>query len=298
MTQPKVIAVVGPTASGKTSLSIEIAQRFGGEVISADSRQIYRGMDIGTGKITTAEMKGVTHHLLDVAEPTQVYSASDFARDATDAIEEILNCVRCPIIAGGSFFYLDQLRGKSQSAPVEPDEAFRNSLKDYSNATLLETLHAKDPARAAAIDPHNRRRLIRALEIVHTLGAVPPPAPAHSPYDWLIIGLTTTKDQLLSNYQKRITEWLKSGFAEETARLSSEVSPARFAELGFEYTLMAEHLDGHLTQDELIERFVQKNWQYAKRQLTWLKRDEEIIWEMPENRSAIFRHVEQFLKKS
>lgn len=291
----KVVAIVGPTASGKTSLSIKLAKKFAGEVISADSRQVYRGMDIGTGKITPAEMDGVPHHLIDIVDPEIVYTAADFARDGAAAIKNILDRGHTPIIAGGTFFYLDLLQGKQQAAPVEPDETFRNSLRDLSNTSLHEELYAKDPMRAAGIDPHNRRRLIRALEIVHTLGSVPPLTPATSPYQWLLIGLQVPKDALRAAFRERIVAWLQCGFATETATVRAKVSPGRFAELGFEYTLMAEHLDGHLTEDELIERFVQKNWQYAKRQLTWLQRDAEIEWFLPEDRSAIFRRVTNFL---
>jgi len=144
MDKPKVIAIVGPTASGKTSLSIKLAQHLDSEVISADSRQVYRDLDIGTGKVTTQEMAGVPHHLIDVADLTDIYTAAAFTKDATKAIESITSQNKTPIIAGGTFFYLDILRGKMQAAPVAADQTFRDSLTQYSNEELLELLQQKD----------------------------------------------------------------------------------------------------------------------------------------------------------
>ncbi|MCA9362532.1 tRNA (adenosine(37)-N6)-dimethylallyltransferase MiaA, partial [Candidatus Kaiserbacteria bacterium] len=288
----KVVAVVGPTASGKTSLSIELAKQHGGEVISADSRQVYRSLDIGSGKVTAEEMDGVPHHLLDVAEPMTVYTGSDFLTDATAALEDVLKRSRCPIVAGGTFFYLDLLRGKSQAAPVEPDEVFRKSLEGLSNATLHEQLYTQDPARAAAIDPHNRRRLIRALEIVATLGTVPPPAPLESPYDWLIIGIDLPQTQLHENIHTRLLERIEAGMIEEVhSLLDAGVTHERLDALGLEYRYLSKYLQGELTKDEMLTVLETKIKQFAKRQLTWLKRDDAIEWFAPEDRSAIFRRV-------
>lgn len=298
MHKPKAIAVVGPTASGKTALSITLAKQFNGEVISADSRQVYRGMDIGTGKVTEDEMDNVPHHLLDIVDPTDPYTAVDFKHDATAAMQRILSREHVPIITGGTFFYLDLLREKMQSAPVPPDEAFRQSLSDFSNATLHERIFAADPSRAADIDPHNRRRLIRALEIIHVLGKVPKLEKIDSPYEWLIIGIDIPKEIQLENFSRRLAKWLDIGFKEEVERLLKQgISPQRFQELGFEYTLMLSFINGEITADELQEKFVQKNWQYAKRQLTWLKRDPEIRWFAPSETAAVIDLVETFLHR-
>ncbi len=296
MRKPKVIAIVGPTASGKTSLSIEIAKRYAGEVISADSRQVYKGLDIGTGKVTTEEMQGIQHHLIDVAAPTETYTAADFDRDASKAISEIVNRHHLPIVAGGTFFYLDLLRGKSSTAPVEPNPELRSYLESKDTAKLLELLEQADKERAKTIDPNNRRRLIRALEIVEALGKVPKTQPKESPYDWLIIGVEVEKKQLLINYAKRIEQWLKTGCKEEVEQLlASGLTRERLRELGFEYSLMLSYIEKETTKTELEERFVQKNWQYAKRQLTWLKRDQEIIWCDPNDTDRIFKLAENFL---
>jgi tRNA dimethylallyltransferase len=293
--KPKVVAVVGATASGKSALAIELAKEFSGEIISADSRQVYRGLDVGTGKVTPKEMSDIPHHLLDIVEPTEIYTADAFTRDATHAIKTIVDNQHLPIIAGGTFFYLDILRGKMQASPVEPDQSFRDSLAKYSNEELLELLESKDPKRAANIDSHNRRRLVRALEIINTMGHVPPPQAVDTPYDWLMIGIKVEKEVLLKNFNLRLEDWLARGLLEEVTAVREQLSAERFLELGFEYTLVAEYLDNRLTKAELFEQFVQKNWQYAKRQLTWLKRDEKIVWFQAEEPATIFNQVREFL---
>ncbi len=294
--KPKVIAVVGPTASGKTSLSIELAKRFNGEVVSADSRQVYRGMDLGTGKVTKEEMAGIPHHLLDITDPMTVYTGADFVRDAAAALLGIQKRSCLPIVTGGTFFYLDLLRGKLQSAPVEPNETFRASIADLSDATLLEMLYEKDPVRAATIDSENRRRLIRALEIVEALGTVPPYTPAESPYEWLTVGIDIPREKLHHNIKIRLHERIDAGMIEEVQKLhASGVTYERMDALGLEYRYIAKYLQGEVTGDEMIELLETKIRQFAKRQLTWLKRDQEIDWYAPEDREAIFRRVENFL---
>lgn len=298
MNKPKAIAIVGPTASGKTSLSIAVAKRFDGEVISADSRQVYRGFDIGTGKVTPEEMDGVPHHLIDIADPTTIYSAADFLRDATTAIEDVRRRERTPIIAGGTFFYIELLRGTMTPAPVAPNPALRKTLETYSNAALLKQLRITDPRRANTIDPNNRRRIIRSLEIIDALGTVPEPTSVESDYQWLVIGVTREKEELRKRFQARIQDWLQRGFLDEVQSLQTtpEVR-ARLPEFGFEYTLAQSHLAGELNETAFIERFVEKNWQYAKRQLTWLKRDPNIVWHNPDDTETIYAAVREFLSE-
>jgi len=296
MSKPKIIAIVGPTAAGKTSLSIQIAKHVGGEVISADSRQVYVGMDIGTSKVTETEMDGVPHHLLDVAKPMEVYTATDFTRDAKQAVADITDRCKTPIIAGGTFFYLDLLRGKMQAAPVEPDQELRSKLEKYSNEELLQLLETKDARRAADVDPHNRRRLIRSLEIIETLGSVPPVEPAQSDYEWLIFGVTREKEELRERFRQRAALWLTDGFQNEVERLLEEgVTRARFQEMGFEYTLMLQLIDQEITETEFVDRFEEKNWQYAKRQLTWLRKDDDVIWVDPADTASVLQSVDSFL---
>tara|TARA_B100000508_G_scaffold109784_1_gene87946 strand:+ start:203 stop:1102 length:900 start_codon:yes stop_codon:yes gene_type:complete len=294
----KVIAIVGPTASGKTSLSIEIAKQFDGEVISVDSRQVYRGMDIGTGKVTREEMSDIPHHLLDVADPMGVYTAVDFERAASIATRDILNRDKLPVFAGGSFFYLDILCGKMQSAPVEPNPELRGKLELFSNQELLEQIQENDPRRAETIDPDNRHRLIRSLEIIAALGSVPEPKKADSPYDWLVLGVDINKEKLHHNIHVRLLERVEEGMIEEAERLHAEgVSFERMDELGLEYRYLAKLLQNETTKEGMIEELETKIKQFAKRQMTWLKRDDEIVWVKPEDREKIYQLVEGFLKE-
>lgn len=296
METPNVIAIVGPTASGKTSLSITLAERFDGEVISCDSRQVYRGMDLGTGKVNPDEMRGIPHHLLDVADPREVYTAADFERDATAAVTNITQRGRIPIIAGGTFFYLDILRGKMAPAPVPPNAALRLELATLSDEALLARLQATDPRRAANIEPENRRRVIRALEIIDALGAVPEPVERPSPYEWLILGIEIDHETLHHNIAVRLRERIDDGMIEEVERLHANgFSYARLDELGLEYRYIARYLQGELDRDTMLETLETKIRQYAKRQLTWLKRDSIIEWVHPQDLDAIKSRVREFL---
>ncbi len=286
-TKPKILVIVGPTASGKTGLSIEIAKKVNGEIISADSRQVYRGLDIGSGKVTKAEMAGVPHHLLGVVEATTVYSAADFKRDASAAINEITARKHLPIIAGGTFFYVDTLLGTTTSPDVPADPLLRAELEARPTTELFDLLKEKDPARATTIDPHNKRRLVRALEIVQALGAVPPVSPTE-PYDVLTLGIAADKEQLRIRFQERVEEWLQAGLMDEIARLlDSGLGKDRLAEIGFEYLLGIELYEQKITTEEYLQKFVEKNWQYAKRQMTWLKRDPDIVWVDPKDTERV-----------
>lgn len=295
MKKPKVIAIVGPTASGKTSLSIKIAQQINGEIISADSRQVYRGLDIGTGKVTLAEAQGVPHHLIDVANIDTAYTVTDFTYDTDLAINRIYKREHVPIIAGGTFFYLDQVRRKNIAPSVPPNKELREKLEAESLETLFEKLTNADPERALAIDKKNKRRLVRALEVIDALGKVPPVQKGESPYEWLVIGITVEKEQLRRKFKERLLGWMEAGLLEEVALIQNKVTPLRFNELGFEYTLTRDFIEGKFDQETYIQKFVEKNWQYAKRQMTWLKRDHEIEWFKATDNERIAVRVTEFL---
>lgn len=298
MPLPTVVYVVGPTAAGKTGLAISLAQTITGEVISADSRQVYRGLDIGTAKVTTAEMAGVPHHLIDVTDINTVYTGADFLRDADAAISDIATRHRVPIVAGGTYFYVQLLRRQISPAPVPPDSTFRDTLSQLTTEELYLQLQTQDPARAHHIDPHNRRRLVRALEIVHVLGAVPPTTPGVNPYHEIIIGIDYPKEVLQGRYSIRAKAWLQAGIVTETSDLLEQgVSRARLQEIGFEYELVLRLLDKEITEDEYVTQFVQKNWQYAKRQRTWMYKDERITWFSPDQADAAIAHVQAQLPK-
>jgi tRNA dimethylallyltransferase len=292
----KVVVIVGPTASGKSALGVELALRYHGEIISADSRQIYRGLDIGTAKITEAEKRGVPHHLLDIRDPHETYTAHQFAADADTAIAGIANRGKLPIIVGGTFFYIDTLLGKAAAAPVAPNLELRAELEEEDAATLMKRLQRLDPARVATIDQNNKRRIMRAIEIATALGSVPGPQKNEGRYDALILGIKVEKEELQKRYEERAQTWLSSGFKDEiTALQRSGITQDRLRELGFEYALGIELMEGRLDEATFIARFIERNWQYAKRQYTWLKRDPAIRWVYPSEKAEVDLLVEQFL---
>lgn len=294
--KPKLISIVGPTSSGKTSLSIAIAKRFNGEVISADSRQVYRGLDLGTGKVTPEEMNGVPHHLLDIADPMDVYTAADFKRDAEVAIADIVGRGKLPIIAGGTFFYIDALLGKIQTPEVPPNPELRETLEQKSAEELFQMLEEKDPSRAETIDPQNPRRLVRALEIVETIGKVPPPSAAANPYETLTIGIDISKEQLHHSIHVRLLERIDQGMIEEVQKLhEAGMTHERMESLGLEYRYIARYLQGQITKEAMLEELETKIRQFAKRQMTWLKRDDSIQW-FAKDDEKVFGVVERFLR--
>lgn len=293
--KPRVLVIVGPTASGKTSLSIKIAKKFNGEVISADSRQVYRGLDIGSGKVTEEEMEGVPHHLLNVADPKDVYTASDFVRDGRKAITDILERGKLPIVVGGTFFYVDALLGRISTPEVPPNEKLRAKLEDKSAEELFETLQKADPRRAESIDKKNKRRLIRALEIVDALGVVPLIEPEEI-YHSLIIGIDIPKEELHKNIHTRLIERIGQGMIEEVEQLhESGVSWERLESLGLEYRHIAQFLQGKYSKEEMLEALESEIRKFAKRQMTWLKRGQSVHWFSKDNTKEIFTTIKKFL---
>jgi tRNA dimethylallyltransferase len=299
MSKPKVILIVGPTASGKTALSIELAKLIDGEVISADSRQVYRGLDIGSGKVTKAEMEGIPHHLIDIADPKERYSGADFVRDASAAIKDISARGKVSIIAGGTFFYTDLLRGKLQTASVSPNLALQAELEKLSTEELITKLSSADPVRAANIEKSNRRRLIRALEIVDTLGHVPLPDTAESEFDFLVFGIKINRETLYTRIETRLHDRLQNGMQAEVASLmTGGLEPQRLIDFGLEYRYLTQRQNEEITYEEMVPQLLAKLRQFAKRQLTWLKRDDEIIWkDFPVKGVDLMPEVTTFLNK-
>ncbi len=299
MNKIPLIIIVGPTASGKTSLSVKIAKTYQGEVISADSRQVYRGMDLGTGKVTKAEMGDIPHHLLDVADPMNTYTASDFVHDAKAAITDIATRQHLPIIAGGTFFYIDSLLGRISLPQVPPNEEFREELLTLDTDTLFIRLKALDPVRASTIDRDNPHRLIRAIEIATALGHVPPVTATDTPYHPLTLGITIDKDTLHHNIHVRLMERLEAGMVAEVENLiASGITHDRLEAFGLEYRYIGRYLRGLIKYDTMITEIETKTRQFAKRQYTWLKRDSSIIWVDPTDFVSIIGHIDTFLTTS
>ena len=295
MSTPKILVIVGPTASGKTSLSIELAKKFGGEVISADSRQVYTELDIGTGKVTQEEMQGIPHHLLDVAKPNEVYTAHDYVRDGQRAISDILSRGKLPIIVGGTFFYVDALLGDVSTPEVSPNPELRTELEKLPTEELFLKLQKQDPERALTIDQNNRRRLIRAIEIASAIEVVPKTQSVEL-YNPLKIGISIEKEELVKNIHTRLIERLDAGMIDEVVNLHKNgLSYERMTELGIEYAYISQYLQNIITENEMRALIETKSWQYAKRQMTWLKRDGDIQWFEREESEKIEEIVKAFL---
>ncbi len=297
-TRPKIIVIVGPTSSGKTALSIELAKKFCSEIISADSRQVYRGLDIGTGKVTKREMQGVLHHLLDVASPKKVFTASDFVMLARRAIDGIIARGYVPIVVGGTGFYIDALVGTTILADVPPNEALRAKLQKKSAEQLFAQLQKLDPERAATIDAHNPHRLIRAIEIATALGnsgASELPKRSKPLYDVLWLGIDIPHETLARKIRARLLARIKQGMLAEAKRLHARgLSYKRMEELGLEYRYMARLLQNKITRTVFIEHLDGEIRKYAKRQMTWFKRNKEINWIKSETKAATL--VRRFLR--
>ena len=271
----KVLVIVGPTASGKSDLAVRLAKKFNGEIISADSRQVYKGLNIGTGKITRKEMQSIPHHLLDVADPKKQFSVNDFVTKATKAVTMIYHSDRLPIVVGGTGFYIDALSGRSGFPDVSPNKPLRKKLETKTAKELFRTLKKKDPRRAKNIDANNKVRLIRALEIVAKIGRVPLLTPSVN-RNFVYIGLKP--DNLDQKIYKRLQK-RKAGIIREAKKLHTEgLSYKRMFELGLEYRYASMYLEGKLTREEMIEKLFVAIRQYAKRQMTWFKRNKKIKW--------------------
>lgn len=271
MPKKRITAVIGPTASGKSRTAVDLALARGGEVISVDSRQVYRTLDIGTEKTSPEEMGGIPHHLIDICEPEELYSAGRFASDAARLIDEISARGKLPILAGGTHFYFDALLyGLPESAATDP--VLRAELDTETAESLFARLQAADPRRALRIDPRNKRRLVRALEIVAQAGSVPERSRKEPLYEveWIVVD--HPKEVLRERIDTRLKEALARGLIEETRSVRERVGDTRLNEFGLEYRIVGEFLRGELQQEELLPRLSSKLWQYARHQKAWLRK--------------------------
>lgn len=278
MSKPRIIAVIGPTASGKSAKAIELAKDLNGEIISVDSRQVYRTLDIGTEKTMPDERGGIPHHLIDIREPEESYSAGDFVRDAEELIADIQSRGKTPILAGGTHFYFDALLFGLPDEPIDPE--LRASLAGKSAEELFAELRRLDPRRAAGIDPANSRRLIRAIEIATRRGAVPERVRKEPAYDveWHIIDLP--KEELRARIDARLQQAFERGLIEEVERTRAWLGTganARLNELGLEYRIIGEYLRGERTKESLLPALSSALWRYARQQKQWLKRLTEAL---------------------
>jgi tRNA dimethylallyltransferase len=280
--EPVVYVVVGPTASGKTAYAIDLAKKVGGEVISADSRQVYKGLDIGSGKVTKREMQGIPHHLLDVVSPKKIFTAADFAQRGRKALLDILARGKTPIIAGGTGFYIDTLLGRVTLSDAPRNDALRVRLSTKSPAQLFTLLKKKDARRAAMMDTpserNNKVRLIRAIEIASSHPSTSSPILVDLPplsLTWVY--LAPPMDTLRTKIHTRLIARMKVGMVAEAKRLHTQgVSYKRMEALGLEYRYLARLLQKKITKEEFLTQLESAIYDYAKRQVTYFKRNKDV----------------------
>ena len=287
--QPKLVVITGPTASGKTALGVALARRFGGEVVSADSMQIYRGMDIGTAKPTPEEMQGVPHHIIDIADPTENYSVSRYAEEASACVDDILARAKLPIVVGGTGLYIDSLIAGRTFADGTADTALRQELSErydeIGGEGLLGELRKVDPERAAKLHPADKKRIVRAMEVYVLTGktitqhdaetrAVPPR------YDAAKIALDfAVRQDLYDRIDRRVDIMVQQGLFDEVRALLAAGVPAdctAMQAIGYKEAVAA--VQGKAAPQDAVAAIQLASRRYAKRQLTWLRRDQDLFW--------------------
>lgn len=273
---PKLIVIAGTNASGKSGLGIELAARYGGEIVSADSRQVFRGLDLGSGKITPEETRGVVHHLIDVVDAGAFYSMADFQKQAYEAIDGIIARGKTPFLVGGTGLYVDSVADGYVLSNRMPDLAYRDELETRSTEELYLMLRQCVPD--TDVDPHNRNRVMRILEKIHDGDDV---APSREPrYDTLRLGVTWDRETLRRRIDERLDRRLEQGMIEEVKQLlDSGVSETFMLKLGLEYRFITRYLKGEFCSlEEMKEQLSTAIKQFAKRQMTWFRRDPAIHW--------------------
>lgn len=272
---PPVLVILGPTASGKTALSIDLAQRFDGEVISADSRQVYRGIDIASVKVTPEEMQNIPHHLLDIRNPDETLTAQEWKKLAEEKIIEIQKRGKIPIVCGGTTLYISGLVQNFDFGKTEPNPELRQELEQESVENLAKKLKKLSPTDAEKINPKNKRHLIRAVEVALTQK---PKSTQKPKFDFLEIGIKWEREKLYARLNQRAENYFADGLIEETKNLRKKYSLDLPALTSFGYAEVCAYLDGEITLEEAITQNQQRNRNYAKRQMTWWKRDKNIHW--------------------
>lgn len=304
---PKIIAVIGPTASGKTDLGIFLAKKFNGEIVNFDSRQIYIKMDIGTAKpigewreiegIKVYVVEGVVHHLMDFVDPGMDYSLANFKVDAFRVIDDILSRGKLPILVGGTGLYFWGVIDNLDLTKTEPNKELRSELESKTSAELVEMLKEKDPESATLIDLKNPRRVLRALEVVLSTGEsfVSRQGKSDPHYNVLQIGLSWPREELNTRIDQRSEQQIRDGLVEETQKLAKEYSWKLPSMSGIGYRQVGYFLRGEMTLPEAIEVLKRDTRHYAKRQMTWFKRDKRIVWITGPNKVRAEELAREFL---
>lgn len=287
MNKPKVIVISGPTASGKTALSIELAKKIDGEIISADSMQIYKDMNIGTAKPDEEEKQGIKHYLMDYISPEQRYSVAQFKKDATDAIEEILQKRKMPIIVGGTGLYIDSLIYGIEYQEIEIDEEYRKELEKIVEERGLEVLYKRaseiDSEAIKKISVNDKKRIMRILEIYHKTGKTKTEQDEESrkkgvEYEYKVFTINMDREKLYERINKRVDIMIERGLIEEVKKLEKKYNKFPTAMQGLGYKEVVDYVEGKYTKEEMIEKIKMETRRYAKRQLTWFRKNKEAIW--------------------
>jgi len=287
MQKEKVIVICGPTASGKTALSIELAKQINGEIVSADSMQIYKDMDIGTAKPTQEEKQGIKHYLIDFVSPDERYSVADYKQDAKKAIREILKKGKVPIIVGGTGLYVDSLIYEIEYPNIEFDEKYREKLEKEVEENGLEELYEKakeiDNEAIQKISKNDKKRILRILEIYHATGKNKTEQEKESrkkevEYDYKVFALKWDREMLYERINKRVDIMLEQGLIEEVKSIYEKYNKFPTAMQGLGYKEVVEYLENKTTKEEMIEKIKQETRRYAKRQMTWFRKNKQTIW--------------------
>ena len=287
MKKPTVIVICGPTASGKTALSIELAKRINGEIVSADSMQIYKDMDIGSAKVTQDEMQGIKHYLIDCVYPNERYSVANYKQDAKAAIEEIVGKGKVPIVVGGTGLYIDSLIYEIEYKDVKINEEYRKQLEQIRDEEGLEVLYKQaleiDPKAMEKISPNDFKRITRILEIYEATGKTKTEQEVQSrlneiPYDYKVFAINYDREKLYERINKRVDIMLEKGLIDEVKTLLEKYSEFPTAMQGLGYKEVKQHFDGELSKEEMIEKIKQESRRYAKRQFTWFRKNKQTIW--------------------
>lgn len=285
--KPRVIVICGPTASGKTALGVELAKRINGEIVSSDSMQIYKDMQIGTAKPTEEEMQGIKHYLIDCVSPDERYSVANYKQDAKKAIEEIIQKNKTPIIVGGTGLYVDSLIYEINYQNIELDEEYRNELEQIASteeglSKLFEEANRIDPEAMQKISANDKKRIIRILEIYHATGQNKTEQEKYSrsepEYDYKVFALDWPRDILYERINKRVDIMIEQGLIEEVERIRNKYNKFPTAMQGLGYKEVVDYLEGNYTKEEMIEKIKMETRRYAKRQLTWFRKNKETIW--------------------
>ncbi len=288
----RIVVIVGPTASGKTALSIEVAKQFGGEIVSGDSMQIYKLMDIGTAKPTVEERQGIPHHMIDFLPPEQKYDVASFVRDARGCIDDIHRRGKLPVLVGGTGLYIDHVVKDTEFEKTDTDAAYRAELEKIAQERGNEYLHRLlaeiDPQAAEKIHPNNVRRVIRAMEVFQTTGKTFTQCNLESikapVYDAVWFGLNMPRELLYDRINRRVDLMMERGLLDEVKTLRAlGVSTQSTAMQAIGYKELLRYLDGECALEEAVELIKQESRRYAKRQLTWFKRNPDIHWLMLQN---------------